>query len=731
MAKKLNMTTVNRCYHFDYRHIICIIITFGFIACSVVVFPNALDRIVESVRDLGLSFAYYFCELFGINHRIVPTVTTLPSLSIITPIRGGTPTTSLPDTWTGFKSNWGIYWGKWANLENAYGYLGLLGNIIYKLCFTIILILPFVLGAVLLFRRYLKKFNNDYNKDSKPLRVFKWITAHTYTPTKNWIIEFISFIKAHSTYLKIWLFIWLYNFNVITVIIEFFAFYFYFAMSFDIASLYTQVYKFGLDLWAVIDFVPLWVWIIIAYFTLNTVAINMAYQRLYHRERRNRGFLNERGVVTIYYGRMGIGKTLQMTDTALSEEVSLRDMAYEIILETDMHFPNFPWIELELRLRWACQVRIIRDLPSCRKWVRNMRKMWVENPRDKALIFDYDYELYGLTYDDKLKLADIWTAIEDYACAYFVYTVQSSLLVANYSVRVDMLKADLGNFPLWDSDFFKRDSRLIDSYSRHSHILDFDMLRLGKTMLDENPNRNAFGFGVYLISEIDKERKNTPELKEVKANAEECNQKNDLFNILLKMSRHACVIANRVFIKVIADLQRPSSLGADALELGEIINIKDKGDMSPLLPFYSPFYILDLIYSGLKGAFDRFYSQYRFNRADNTLLLYIYKGIVAKLGKYCEAKRNIFSAQTLKLEIENGSREGEIIKGKWYRMPKKVYSKRYSTDCLSGIFETRAQANYVSIDDLREYADIMATNAELGLQNSHFQKEINTLNTVA
>lgn len=720
---------MKRC--FDYRHIICIIITLGFVACSVLLFPNALGRTVESVRDLGLSVAYYFAELFKINHSITPTVITLPKLNIIPAISGGAPSTSLPETWTGFQSNWGIYWGKWSSKDNFVGYLNLLFKIFVILCEVIVAILPLILIAVLLFRRYLKKYNNDYNDDSKPLRAFKWVTAHTYIPVKTWVLEFISFIKAHPVYWKLWLCLWLYNFNAFTVIIEFFAYYFYFAMSFDMSSLYTQVYKFGLDLWAVIDFVPWWAWLIIAYFILNAVAMKTAYNRLYHRERRNRGFLNERGVVTIYYGRMGVGKTLQVTDTALSSEVELRDMAYEIILETDMHFPNFPWIELELRLRWACQVRIIRDLPSCRKWVRSMRKMWVKNPRDKALIFDYDYERYGLTYDDKLKLADIWTAIEDYACAYFVYTVQSSLLVANYSVRVDMLKVDLGNFPLWNSDFFKRDSRLIDSYSRHSHILDFDMLRLGKTMLDESPNRNAFGFGVYLISEIDKERKNTPELKEVKASAEECNQKNDLFNILLKMSRHACVIANRVFIKVIADLQRPSSLGADALELGEIINIKDKGDMSPLLPFYSSFYILDLIYSGLKGAFDRFYSQYRFNRADNTLLLYIFKGIVAKLGKYCEGKRNTFSAQTLKLEIENGSREGEIIKGKWYRMPKKVYSKRYSTDCLSGIFETRAQANYVSIDNLREYADIMATNAELGLQNSHFQKEINTLNTAA
>ena len=716
---------------FDYRHIICIAITFGFTACGLLLFPNALGRLVESVRDLALSVAYFFAEFFGIPHNISPTVTTLPQLNISLNISGGKPSTPMPETWSGFQNKWRIYWGQWADKDNFFAYLELLGNIVFMVCKCLVFILPLLLSFSLLFKRYLNKQNNDYNEDSKPLRAFKRVTARTYIPVKSWVLDFISFIKEHSLYCTIWLGILLYSANVFTIIFEFFAYYFYFAMSFDISSIYLQVYKLVLDISMFVEKIQLWVWFIVGYFVLNAISIKVAFKRLYHNERRNRGFLNERGVVTIYYGRMGVGKTLQMTDTALSLEVELRDMAYEIILEKDMQFPYFPWIELELRLKWACQVRTIRDLPSCRKWVRKMRKMWAKSPRDKALIFDYDYERYGLTYDNKLELVDIWTAIEDYACAYFVYTVQSSLLIANYSVRVDTLKADLGNFPLWDSDFFKRDSRLIDSYSRHSHILDFDMLRLGKTMLDENPNRNAFGFGVYLISEIDKERKNTPELKEVKASAEECNQKNDLFNVLLKMSRHACVIANRVFIKLIADLQRPSSLGADALELGEIINIKGKGDMSPLLPFFSPFYIFDLIYNLFKRWFDNFYTQYRFNRADNTLLLYLYKGLTAKLGKYHEGMLNMFSSQTLKLEIENGSREGEIIKGKWYRMPKKVYSKRYSTDCLSGIFETRAACNYIGLDDLRYYADIMATNAELGLQNSHFQKEIDILNKAA
>ena len=44
---------------------------------------------------------------------------------------------------------------------------------------------------------------------------------------------------------------------------------------------------------------------------------------------------------------------------------------------------------------------------------------------------------------------------------------------------------------MWNTDFFEKDSRLIDSYSRHSHIIDFDSLRLGKKVIENNPKKWA------------------------------------------------------------------------------------------------------------------------------------------------------------------------------------------------------------------------------------------------
>ena len=122
--------------------------------------------------------------------------------------------------------------------------------------------------------------------------------------------------------------------------------------------------------------------------------------------------------------------------------------------------------------------------------------------------------------------------------------------------------------------------------------------------------------------------------------------------------------------------------------------------------------------------FSSLYAEYRFNRSDNTLPLYLFKNLEATFQHIKERTRNIFGCSTLKLELQSGRMDGTPRKRKWYRMSKKIYSRRYTTDCQQAIFERRAELNYVGIDDLREYADDMANGYELIYQNSHMQIEL-------
>ena len=704
----------------NYRHIICISITVILVALGVFVFNGSVWRIVESGQDFGTSVAYWFLETFDIPNDLTPTVTLLPKAPPWS--SGSVPKIFLPATWEAFAVEMKKYWVAWADIYTFLYYVIFLIEVVLNvvaISFDLFLIL-FVLK--LIFNRYLSKQNNDDDKESKPLKRFKRIIDCIYPPVRRFFVDLYVFIR-NSVYWKIWAFLLVIYTGVLSICLELVAFLFYFSVSFDVLSIYAFFYKFVYDLAIFFEVIPPFITIVGAVILYEFICRKIGYNGLYHRERCNRGFLNERGVVTIVWGEMGVGKTALITDCMLSAEVQLRDDAYEVILESDMKFPNFTWATFERQLRQAIYFHVIYDVWSCRRWVRKKCAQWQKaNCKDK--LFGYDYERYGLTYDDKLKEVNIWQVLEDYACAYLIYTVQSSLIVANYSIRVDSMLADLNNFPLWNTDFFKRDSRLLDSFSRHCKILDFDMLRLGRTMLENNPNRNAYGFGVYGITELDKERKNTPELKDVKSTDDECNQKNDLFNILLKMSRHACVIANRVFVKVFADLQRPDSLGADCRELGEVTYIEQKSSIEPVLPFFSLYYIFEVIIDWVFNPFRAIYAEYRYNRSDNTLPLYLFKALESRLQHIKERTRNLFGSSTLTLELQNGRMDGQPQKRKWYRMPKKIYSRRYTTDCQQAIFERRAELNYVGQDDLREYADDMANGEELIYQNSHMQVEL-------
>ena len=706
--------TTNEKRRFDYRHIICIIITLGFAACAVFVFPSVLGRLIEGGRDFGLSVAFYFCELLQVPHNISPTVNNMPNMG------GVFPALPIAEDWEQFKADFSAYWRLWANGDNFLSYLSFLGILLYKICVIILLLTPVIVLAIVLLKRYLKNQNNDYDKDSRPLKIAKQISRYTYHPVKNWLVGFFGFVCEHKPYWVAWLCMWAYNFNLFTVVLEFFAFYFYFVVSFDFASIYRQVYKLFLDLYVPATFIPLWAWAVIALVLFDKFRKSIAYARLNHYERRNRGFINARPIVYMVCGTMGKKKTTAITDMALSQEVMFRDKAFEKILENDLKFPFFPWVNLENELRRAMDYHAVYNLATVRKFIAKKAARWQKSPCRERL-FNYDYERYGLTYDDKLKTVDIWQVVETYAQLYFIYIIQSSLLIANYSVRVDGLLSDLGNFPLWNSEFFKRDSRLLASYSRHAHILDFDSLRLGRKVIENNRNADNFEFGVVVITEVGKERGNAVENQDVKKKDETTNRKNDLFNSWLKMVRHSATVDNFPFVRVITDEQRPESWGADARDLCEIVHIRESGETRLAMPFFS---LAELLYGWIFGKFAELYYQYRYIRSDNTLSMYLLKMVTAKIQHYYTGIYNRFGYCALRVQIESGTQDGQISENKYYLSSKKIYSKRFSTDCFSDFFTEKALRSPVGIDDLREYATEKATFAELGLQNSYFVNDL-------
>lgn len=717
----------------DYRHYICVGITLVMIFTAIFGFPYAFGRLIESIKDFGLSIAYYFQSLFTDKVTVKASVIEYSEFPLRLPF-------NLPSTWIEFKAFMSSYWQVFFKKETIVGYFSKIGTSLYNLCYLLLLLMPLVLVGYILFSRLLNKQNNNYNEDSKPLKIFKKIVSVTITPANKWLKDFIAFVKEHGYYFKLWLWITAYAFSFITIFIEFIAFYFYFVVSFDLLHVYTQVVKLFLDLSAMIDFIPPLGWLIIGATVVNFIRRKIGYKRLYHNENKNKGFINARPIVVMGCGTVGTGKTSLITDMALSEDVMLRQKAFELLLENDTLFPNFPWINLENGIKLNIKRHRIYNLATCKKYISFLRFAFENRFGNKAvqksvlrhlkryygfsygnLIFDYDYEKYGLYRDNKLELKYVWEVLKSYTQLYFIYVVQSSLIIGNYSVRTDSIMSDEDNFPMWDTDFFKRDSRYLEAYSRHAKILDFDALRLGRKVLQDNPNKDSFEFGVVLVTEIGKERGNNLENVGMKKSDDTTNPKNDLFNQWLKMVRHSSTVDNFPFVKVLTDDQRPSSWGADARDLCEIVRIKERSETELLMPLFA---LGELFHDFVYSKFADLYYRYRYSRGDNTLTMYLLKGFVTKFHNYYTGIYNTFGTRTLTVLLEDGSLDGTTVKGKYYLSVKKLYSKRFATDSFGDYYTEKCARSYVGLADLREYVTERASFDELALQNSYWINDI-------
>lgn len=680
-------------------------LSIAFILLGAFVFRVAYCRTLEALIDLYGSFKYYFCVLFGFSVDGIPSVAERSKVLNWDVI--------LPADFEMFKANCISFFRLFTSKENFLSWLSETGQKTGKISKIIIIVLPCILALWIALKTLYKKHNTKHNIDTLPLRVYKTVTRYTTEPLKRFARQYAAFVKEHNFIWIIWLVIWIFNLNFATIIVEFFAYYFYFAVSFDFGTIYTQIVKLIIDLQVVIKYVPFWVIFIFIWLLFERWRRNLALAKLRRMENSNRGFINDLPIVSMTCGSMGKKKTTIITDMTLSQEIMFRNVAYGKLQETDMKFPNFGWIAFEMELRKCMEHGTVYNLATVKEWVKLKRSRYEKHGNALWQLYGYDCQRYGLTYNDALKISELFDVLETYAQAFFIYALQTSLIVANYSIRTDNRLLSEDNFPLWALDFFSEGQRR----SRHSHILDFDVLRLGKKVLENNPKAGSFEFGVVAITEIGKERGNNLELREVKKKNDETNQKNDLFNSWLKMCRHSATVDNFPFIKVFTDEQRPESWGADARDLCDIVNIVSAGDTKLALPFYT---IEDMVSEMAFNRFIALYYDFRYRRGDNTLLVHILKSVTAWLWKRNARIYNKYGYSIVKIEKERGTMDGKPENKKYFLMNYKIYRNRFTTDCFSDYFNDLAGKTNVGLSDYLEYATEKASVDELKAQNSYF-----------
>lgn len=695
-------------------HIIAISIVVISMGALFLCYPYCLRRLIEGIRDLGISFAHYFHKVFK---NLFKEEFSLPLHFL-----------SLPDKYYNDYLPFDVdellrkaeaFFPALFEKDAFLLYLNFLAVNIVNTSNFMVLGVGVIACLIPLFKTIFYAKNNDYNKDTKPLVFYKKHIEKYGKIAIEEVKRFFVFFLSKKYYLIPSFVVWGINLNVFSIVIGALTFYIYFCTTLAFLNLPVQAVRLIVDLLIMFNCANVIFWLWLGYKIIDKIRRNIGYERLDHHENCNRGFIKERPIFSMVCGTMGLGKTQFVTDMGISQGIMFRGDALHDLQEAQMKFPNFPWIILEKDFEKQVDKGKIKDIFTVRAWVKKKRRAFEKSPA-LSKVFEYDYTKYSMYFDSGLKIEYLWEVIAYYVELYMIYIMDSSLIIANYSIRDDSYIYDEGNFPLWDTELFRRSSASIEEHSRYAHILNYDSVRLGRKLVEANENMLA-RIGVYVMTEIGKERGNKVELEGKKKDANETNQKNDLFDYWLKLIRHLVTIHFTPYAKIFTDEQRPDSLGANARQLGDIIWIDEKSKQYITMPF---FLLGDLFYDTVYKAFLSMKLKYRYFRGDNTLLMYLLNNLMYKFNKHYTQIYNIFGTYDLSLTVQSGRMDKEGKEYKYYISTKKIYSDRYSTDCYSDVFDEVSKDFPYFIDDIETYKSTKATYEEMKKQNSYMFNDL-------
>jgi len=706
------MTSLRKRIYF----VISILITLFLVYFTFFVCELNIQRFITAIVDFGISIAFYFCEfvavLFNVDNPIVPSVIQLPSHDV---------KILFPETFEKFEQTLQVFGEKFISEENFAAWGEHLLDVLDDFSIFLMFLPMIVVVLVLLFKLAFAGKNNKFDVKTRPL--IKWLSFedNVLKPCKGFIQGYIYYFSS-----KIWRVVWtlllLLALNIATIFVEVFAYLFYFAVTIDIVSLYTQLYKLVLDSFLMFSSLPTFIWCIIVFAILLRLRKNIALKRLNHMEMRNKGYVNALGVCTMFTGNMGVGKTKLMTDVSLSLSTVYKYNTLDILLRIERWFPEFSWATYQHNLRWYIWHHQIYSLTTCEDFVTKKRHRF-EKQLSSDVLYGYDFERFGLYYNNGLQNIYLLDILEEYTKAFFVYYLAKSYILSNYSIREDGLLYDSGNLPVWDYNFFGRSPEMEDDQSYYANVLDFDILRKGKICKKGNPLADTFEFGIVVITELDKERGNTLDNQELKKITDETNRKNDLFNYSPKMGRHPATILYQPFIHYLFDQQRPTKTEADLREVcDKVVNIDNVDKERFSMPF---FFIEEILYSIFSSIYNNVNRKYRIDRADNSLPIYFLRHTLGRYINWYEKMYNLYGYDRCLLVSDSGKLDGlKLKKDIYFLINKKALSNRYSTDCYKEFFRQLSRKKNIGLIDYAEFSTVKATTEELRSMNSYFIKDM-------
>ena len=692
-------------------------------------------RVWQSIKDLFWSLVYY-CKGYANKHETVfATVTKIPEGM----------KTQLPLTWKETKILFGDYFELLFSKDNFFAYMDRVGDILYNVAYVIMLLLLPLAGLYICLRITYSVVDNRHGESSAQLEGFLKFEKKATYPMKDFIKGYFAYLfSGKRIYFKILKWIWLWNLNVITMMIGVFAYVFYLPFSMDFENIFVQVAKIAMDSMIAIRFIPGWLWFVIGYMIFDHWRRERGFSKLEANEEDNKEYLLENPENFMMTGEPRVGKTLTSTDMSVSQEVIFREVAQEKSFERHMEFPFFEWGVLEQ------SIKTMRDKLSnfCLEFIRELfftfeqhfRGRAIYSPQSQAFtlkkfqnlgyqgkdfIFGYDYEKYGLYFDDMLKNVYLFRSVELYAEEYYIYTSPTPLCVGNYPIRFNIHFDDLGNYPIFEVDYFRKSPKEILKDAQFNHILYYDSMRLGKKKDPTNKYIHNFEVGFATISEIGKERGNQKTNQGKGKDADVCNVFNDLFEMDAKMRSHGTTIDYFTYFRIFSDEQRAMSLLADLREIGSEIKITKKKKPKILIPGFA---FEELIYVIANAAMKKFWKFMKQRHGLKTLALYLALKAYAIIHNHYVRVFNQFSSYDVELKKINNA-QGETIedskKFKYHISTKKARSDVYDTGFFGVVYKERFKRSATGgINQIPQFSTLQPTLDVMASMGSHHYDEV-------
>lgn len=664
-------------------------------------------RLFEALIDCLVSIAFYFVGIAGFDDLFPATVNQIPDVPFV-PFLPVAPEMFGQMMKDGFRRL--FVW------DNFLQYLVRVSEILRTVSR---LLLPCVLIVMLVFIPLgeIADTECDIPGESKALQRLKKLVEKLKKVAAA-IKGYIDYL-CKTPWLPFWTGLVLAGSNLVTIALAFLSYYFYFSVNFDVQSLYLQLYKFSLDMSVAFAAVPLIFWLIAAYIVYDKIRAHLGLERLRRFECRNAAFLDSLPLVTLITGTMGTNKTKMLTDFTLTIQDNFRRRQLDTMMKIEGEFPWFNWNAYGRDVKEEFHAGKIRSLASAKQYASDRICKYLDS-LDPADMYEYDFVKFGREYDDGIVTVSLFDRLIDYARLFYMYNV-TCVISGNYSIRVEDKMSDSGNLPLWQNDYFDCPSVEYNRISRHCHVVDFDTLRLGKTVDPKSKVAGAFEFGVVAHTEMGKDYGNSLTNVEFKRSDPTANPKNDMMTARQKLSRHPATVCYYPYYRYIGDDQRPESVGADGRDVMYVLHaLSASEDKSVVHIFLFESFLNDWLQNLWHGWFVR----YRHNRRDETVPSWLLKCGMKYVCAYFARKFERYVYNVVDLNVEQGTLNGQMTAAQYFLSHKKIHARRYATDCFVDVFEERAQKSDWSLEDSATFGGDVATLDEVVRTNSYFGAEL-------